>query len=41
MPVSLNNSKDIVANGLSIIKGNKHVNVLDTIDVAQGLGERP
>ncbi len=38
MPVSLNNSKDIVANSLSIIEGNRAVDVLEMIDVAQGLG---
>ena len=37
MPVSLNNSKDIVANSLSIIKGNKTIDVLETIDAVQGL----
>ena len=37
MPLSLNNSKDIVANSLSIIKGNKTIDVLETIDAVQGL----
>ena len=37
MPISLNNSKDIVANSLSIIKGNKTIDVLETIDAVQGL----
>ena len=37
MPLSLNNSKDIVANSLCIIKGNKTIDVLETIDAAQGL----
>ena len=37
MPVSLDNSKDIVANSLSIIKANKTTDVLETIDAAQGL----
>ena len=37
MPVSLNNSKDIVANSPSVVKGNKTIGVLETIDVAQGL----
>ncbi len=35
--VSLSNCKDIAANSLSIIKGNKTVDVLDTIDAGQGL----
>ena len=37
MSISLNNSKDIVANSLSIIKGNKTIDVLETIDAVQGL----
>ena len=37
MPLSLNNSRDIVANSLSIIKGNKTIDVLETIDAVQGL----
>ena len=37
MPLSLNSSKDIVANSLSIIKGNKTIDVLETIDAVQGL----
>ena len=37
MPLSLNNSKDIVANSLSIIKGNRTIDVLETIDAVQGL----
>ena len=37
MPLSLNNSKDIVANSVSIIKGNKTVDVLATIDAVTGL----
>ncbi len=37
MPVILNNSKDIVAGSLSIIRGNKTIDVLETIDVVQGL----
>ena len=37
MPLSLNNSKDIVANSLSIIKGNKTIDVLETIEAVQGL----
>ena len=37
MPLSLNNGKDIVANSLSIIKGNNTIDVLETIDAVQGL----
>ncbi len=37
MPVCLNNSKDIVASSVSVIEGNKTIDVLETIDVAQGL----
>ena len=37
MPLSLNNSKDIVANSISILKGNKTIDVLETIDAVQGL----
>ena len=37
MPVSLNNSKDIIANSVSVIKGNKTIDVLETIDAVQGL----
>ena len=37
MPVSLSNSKDIVAYSISIIKGNKVIDLLDTIDAVQGL----
>ena len=37
MPVSLRNSKDIVANSVAIVKGNKLIDVLETIDAVQGL----
>jgi hypothetical protein len=37
MPVSLSNSKDIVANSISLIKGNRLIDVLETIDAVQGL----
>ena len=37
MPISLNTSKDTVANSLSIIKGNKTIDLLETIDAVQGL----
>jgi len=37
MPVSLSNSKDIVANSISVIKGNKIIDVLETVDSVKGL----
>ena len=37
MPLSLNNSKDIVANSISVLKGNRTIDVLETIDAVQGL----
>ena len=37
MPLSLNNSKDIVANSISVIKGNRTIDVLETIDSLAGL----
>ena len=37
MPLSLNNSKDIIANSISIIKGNRTIDVLETIDAVSGL----
>ena len=37
MPVSLSNSKDIVANSISAIKGNKIIDVLETVDSVRGL----
>ena len=36
MPISLTNSKDIVANSVSIIKGNRTVDLVETIDAVQG-----
>jgi hypothetical protein len=39
MPLSLNNSKDLVANSVRIIKGNKTIDVLETIDAIQGLAQ--
>ena len=36
MPLSLNNSKDIVANSISIIKGNKTVDLLSSFDAVTG-----
>ena len=37
MPLSLNNSKDIVANSVSVLKGNRTIDVLETIDSLTGL----
>ncbi len=37
MPLSLNNSKDIVANSISILQGNRTIDVLETIDAVSGL----
>ena len=37
MPLSMNNSKDIVANSVSVIKGNRTIDVLETIDALSGL----
>ena len=37
MPLSLNNSKDIVANRISVLKGNRTIDVLETIDAVTGL----
>ncbi len=37
MPLSLNNSKDTVANSISVIKGNKTIDLIETIDAVQGL----
>ena len=37
MPISLNNSKDIVANSVSVIKGNRTIDLVETIDAVQGL----
>ncbi len=41
MPVSLNNSKDIVANSISIIKGNETIDLLQSIEAAQNLSLVP
>ena len=35
--VSLSNSKDIIADSISIVKGNQVIDVLDTINAVQGL----
>ena len=37
MPLSLNNSKDIVANSISVIQGNRTIDVLETVNAVQGL----
>ena len=37
MSVSLNNSEDIVANSIGIIKGNKNADVYEAISAVQGL----
>ena len=37
MSVSLNNSEDIVANSIGIIKGNKTIDVYESISAVQGL----
>ena len=37
MPLSLNNSRDRVANSISVIKGNRTIDVLETIDAVTGL----
>ncbi len=37
MPLSSNNSRDIVANRISVIKGNRTIDVLETIDAVSGL----
>ena len=36
MPISLNNSKDIVANSVSIIRGNRTIDLVESIDAVQG-----
>ncbi len=37
MPLSLHNSKDIVTNSISILKGTRTIDVLETIDAVSGL----
>ncbi len=37
MPLSLNNSRDIVANSISFIEGSRIIDVLETIDAVCGL----
>ncbi len=37
MPVSLNNSKDFVANCVSVSKGTITIDLIETIDAVQGL----
>ena len=36
MALSLTNSKDIVANSITLIKGNRAIDLLETIDAVQG-----
>ena len=37
MSFTLNNRKDIVADSIAVIKGNKTIDVLETIDALQGI----
>ena len=37
MPLSLNNSKDIVANSVSVLKGNRTIDLLESLDSVTGL----
>jgi hypothetical protein len=37
MPLSLNNSKDLVVNSISILKGNKTIDLIESLDAVQGL----
>ena len=37
MALSLTNSKDIVANSITVIKGNRAIDLLETIDAVTGL----
>ena len=37
MPLSLNNSKDIVANSVSVLKGNQTIDLLQSLDSVTGL----
>jgi hypothetical protein len=37
MALSLTNSKDIVANSITVIKGNRAIDLLETIEAVQGL----
>ena len=37
MPLSLNNSKDIVANSVSVLKGNQTIDLLVSLDSVTGL----
>ena len=41
MSVSLNNSRDIVATSIGIIKGNKTIDVVEAISAVQGLAPEP
>ena len=37
MPLSLNNSRDIVANSIAVINVNRTIDVLEAIDALQGI----
>ena len=37
MALSLTNSKDLVANSITLVKGNRAIDLLETIDAVQGL----
>ena len=37
MALSLTNSKDIVANSITVVKGNRAIDIVDTIEAVQGL----
>ena len=37
MALSLTNSKDIVANSITVVKGNRAIDLIDTIEAVQGL----
>ncbi len=37
MPLSLNDSKDIVANSIAVVEGNRTIDLIETIDAVQGL----
>ena len=36
MALSLTNSKDIVANSVTVVKGNRAIDLIDTIEAVQG-----
>ena len=37
MALGLTNSKDIVANSVTVVKGNRAIDLIDTIEAVQGL----